>query len=192
MNDAGQHVGQGTESRSLAPSSTDLLRVALLLIALAVIAFRCYKQFLLNQEVISNPVVYLHLRSLDGYRAGTPVYIGKHLPSRPKSFIVIPSRSEDLSRQRALWSSAISTEVKGFPVIVCLEQPCPLSESEQSDPDNRAIVLDRLQYIPAFAVAQAAQNHQVLMLNPSMIVRKSVAAPETQADARALLEKEIR
>lgn len=192
MNETVQHVGQGTESRSLAPSSTDLLRVSVLLIALAVIAFRCYTRFLLKQEVSSTPVVYLHLRSLDGYRAGAPVYIGKHLASRPSSFIVIPSTSKDLSRQRALWSSAISTDVHGFPVIVCLDQSCPLSQGEQSDSANGVVVLDRLQYIPAFAVAQAAQNHHVLMVNPSMIVRESVAAPETQEGARALLGKKIR
>ncbi len=187
MNEAVQHESRGLKSEISAPSISDMLRVFALIIALCVIALRCYKRYSANRQLASNPVVYLHLRSLDGYRAGIPVYIAKRLSSRPRGFLLIPSQSAELLSQRRLWNSAMATVASAglFPIIVCTDSACPLSEGEEPSHANDVVVLDRLQYIPSLALADAAEKHHALLLNASMIVQRELTRPESSADINA-------
>jgi hypothetical protein len=166
------------------------LRVVCLLAAFIVIAYLCKKQYAANRRATRSSVIYLHLRSLDGYRAGIPVYIAKHLSIQPKGFIVIPARSSELRTQRELWSSAASALGRTLlPVIVCTDSLCPLTEGENPASTDEIVVLDLLQYIPAFAVAQAKEKHQILILDSSFIVRQTYPRPEGTENAKAVVKK---
>lgn len=188
MSEAVQHESRGLKFESSAPSTSDMLRVFALIVALSIIAFRCYTQYRANRQLASNPVVYLHLRSLDGYRSGVPVYLAKRLSSRPRGFLLIPSQSSELLSQRRLWNSAMSTIASAglFPIIVCTDSSCPLSEGENPSHASDVVVLDRLQYIPSLALADAAEKHHALLLNASMIVQHELTRPESIFDINAL------
>ncbi len=184
MSEALQHESRGSKNYSSAPSTWDVLRVVALFAALCIITFRCYKQYSANRQFASNQVAFLHLRSLDGYRAGVPVYIAKHLSSRPRGFLLIPTQSAELLSQRRIWDSAATTIAAAglFPIIVCTDSSCPLSQGEEPAQTNGVVVLDRLQYIPSLALARASEKHQVLLLNASMIVQRELPRPESLSD----------
>ena len=174
MNEALQHGSQGAELSTTAPNSFDFLRIFVLFAVLLLIAYRCHQQYLTNRTLASDSILHLHLRSLDGYRAGVPIYIANHISARPRGFILIPAESTELLAERRLWNkSAATAHAAGmFPIIVCTSSSCPLSEGETPSQADKVVVIDRLQYIPALAVARAAQRGHALILNASMTVTR--------------------
>ncbi len=177
---AGSSRNEGGPTTGRLSSLGDVVRTALLLLVAVGLSFSVYRALRQKyEERTTGTDVFLHLRSLDGYYRGHLTTVSNWLRPTTQGYVLVPLSAPDWMQQAHVWQQAeANVSARMLPVLVCVDLTCP-PDQLPFDAPFKPVLVDHLQYVPAYAAAEAAKKNEVLVLDRNFIVQHTEPRPLT-------------